>query len=46
MRCSQVEAFGSIIREPTAGFLLKSVVLLTAVILAVYGFGLMGNVVQ
>lgn len=43
---SQVRAFGNIIREPRAGFLLKSAILLVAVIFAVFGFGLMGNVVQ
>jgi len=46
MLCNQVAAFGNIIREPRAGFLLKSAILLLAVILAVYGFGLMGNLVQ
>jgi len=46
MLCSQVAAFGNTIREPKAGFLVKSTILLVAVTLAVYGFGLVGSLVQ
>lgn len=41
-----VEGFGNIVREPRAGFVFKSIILLALVIFAAYGVGLIGYVAQ